>query len=199
MKWISLGGLSLGSVVLRDGVAPVRAPLPADTLAVRASGTDASRVLMRGFPDHRAVYVWPLTEPTKVTTLAAVGNEYVAAAMWRDAREIVVSLSRTSRGVFGRLATTAFASSKPTEQWVSVRALAPEPDSGNFVVGERARAVEQTAAVEALAQLFRAHVRVNSYERSSSGSNLQRSSEPMSVRLPQAMRGSSLSSASTIP
>ena len=91
-------GESPGSYgVLRDGVAPLWAPLPAGTLAVFVrAAPDAGRVLMRGFPDHRAVYVWPLTDVTNVTTLGAVGDEYVAAAMWRDAREIVVSLSRTS-------------------------------------------------------------------------------------------------------
>lgn len=33
---------------------------------------------------------------TQVTTLGAAGDEHVAAAMWWNAREIVVSLSRTS-------------------------------------------------------------------------------------------------------
>lgn len=93
------GGFAWGYVVLRDGVAPARAPLPAQTLTVFVrAAPDASRVLMRGFPDHRAVYVWPLTEATRVTTREAVGDEYVAAAIWRNAREIVVSLSRAREG-----------------------------------------------------------------------------------------------------
>ncbi len=96
---ISPGGFAWDYVVLRDGVAPVRAPLPAETLAVFVrAAPDASRVLMRGFPDHRAVYVWPLTEGTMVMTLGAVGDEYVAVAIWRNARELVVSLSRAREG-----------------------------------------------------------------------------------------------------
>ena len=96
---IGPGGLVGGYGVLRDGVAPVWAPLPAETSAVFVrAAPDASRVLMRGFPEHRAVYVWPLTEGTTVTTLEAVGDEYVAVAIWRNAREIVVSLSRTREG-----------------------------------------------------------------------------------------------------
>ena len=37
--------------------------------------------------------MWPLAEPAQRITLEAVGDERVVAALWRDAREIVVSLS----------------------------------------------------------------------------------------------------------
>jgi len=90
------GGFATAYVTLRDGAAPVRTGLPAVTLpiAVRAA-PDASRVLMWSFfaEDSRAVYVWPLAEPAQRITLEAVGDERVVAAIWRDAREIVVSLS----------------------------------------------------------------------------------------------------------
>lgn len=99
---IGPGGFVSTYVVLRDGAPLLRVRLAEETLAryVRAA-PDASRVLMRGLPDHRAVYVWPLAEPTRLTTLAAPLGEYVVAAMWGDAGEIVVSLSRTSEGEMG--------------------------------------------------------------------------------------------------
>jgi hypothetical protein len=60
---------------------------------------------MWDFFDPRAVYVWPLTEPAKIATLAAAGDERVVAAMWRDAREMVVSVAEVGapRDVADRL------------------------------------------------------------------------------------------------
>lgn len=93
------GGFATGYIVVQDGAAPREGRLPSQTITLQGyvrAAPDASAVLMRGFPENRELYVWPLTEPTQVRTLRAGADEYVARAMWRNPREIVVSLSRSS-------------------------------------------------------------------------------------------------------
>lgn len=99
---IGPGGFVSTYIVVRDGSGLTGTPLPEQTLAryVRAS-VDARSVLMRGFFEHRAVYVWPLAEPTQVTTFRASGSEYVVAALWRAAGEIVVSLASSADATTG--------------------------------------------------------------------------------------------------
>ncbi len=93
------GGFTMGYFTVRDGAAPVGAALPATSLPIALQAArDASRVLMRTFfaDGPRAVYVWPLADPAQRMALEPVGNERVVAAMWRNEREIVVSLSATA-------------------------------------------------------------------------------------------------------
>ncbi len=87
------GGFAPTYVLVRDGAAPIRTPFGMETAPhfVRAA-PDASRVFAVGWRPISALYVWPLAEPERRSTMHPATGERVATAMWRNAGEIVVSI-----------------------------------------------------------------------------------------------------------
>lgn len=92
------GGFASGYVTVRGDGSMQETRLPPGTTLPRLvrAAPDASRVLMLLWEDPVAISVWPLTDPTQRVTLPPQAGERVVAAMWRDAREIVVSVGRTA-------------------------------------------------------------------------------------------------------
>lgn len=91
---IGPGGYATSYILVRDGAAPIRTALDLMeilALSVRAA-PDASRVFVVSWRPAHAVHVWPLAEPERRATMDLAAGERVATAMWRNAREIVVSL-----------------------------------------------------------------------------------------------------------
>lgn len=100
---IGPGGFAVNYVIVEAGKAPVRTRLPGQTLPayVRAS-PDASRILVREIGNLHVLNVWSTSDPNARVTFDA-GDAYVVGALWRDARELVVSLSQMPEAKADRL------------------------------------------------------------------------------------------------
>lgn len=82
------GGYTGSYVVAREGVAPTTTPMCCNILPA-VGAPDASRVLAISF-DPRALFIWPLADPGRRTTMDAAAGERIDRAIWRNSRDIVV-------------------------------------------------------------------------------------------------------------
>lgn len=82
------GGYTGSYVFAHEGVAPTTTRMCCN-IAPAIGAPDASRVLAVSF-DPRALFIWPLAEPGRRTTMDAAVGERIERAIWRNAREIVV-------------------------------------------------------------------------------------------------------------
>jgi hypothetical protein len=153
------GGFAAGYIILHEGALPDEGRLPSQTLTLPGyvrSAPDASAVLMRGFPEHRELYVWPLAQPAQVRTLTAAADEYVTAAMWRNSREIVVSLSQTSSSDTGdRLEIWAIDGSRRVLLTAPHRLAAVRPD-GTAAITDKGAVDLESGTIEDIPETGRA-------------------------------------------
>lgn len=82
------GGYTGSYVVAREGSAPTTTPMCCN-IAPAIGAPDASRVLAVSL-EPRALFIWPLSDPGRRTTIDAAAGERIDRALWRNAREVVV-------------------------------------------------------------------------------------------------------------
>lgn len=153
------GGFARGYVVLHEGGASEGGRLPTQTLTLQGyvrSAPDASAVTMRGFPENRELYVWLIAQPSQVRSFKAAADEYVIAALWRNPREIVVSLSRTSTSESGdRLEIWSLDGSRRVLLAAPHRLAAVRPD-GTAAITDRGAVDLESGAVQEISGFGRA-------------------------------------------